>query len=141
MAKMACTCVKAKKTMQGPAPQKMKFGDPAPGGFELTDFQDGSFKIRGKTQAQNVVDIPPDVATLTTSSADTSIVTVDPPVEMSDATHGVKKGDTFVIATVTWNDPAAGIGPFTLEIPAHIVDSPVSGLVAEFGVPTVRTTP
>jgi hypothetical protein len=44
-----------------------------------------------------------------------------------------------VTVTATWNDPAAGIGPFSLTIPATVSTDPtVVGLAVEFDTPTVR---
>lgn len=136
MAKMTCKSVKAKKSSMGSSgTTRLKVGDAPPGGFELTDFQDGSFKIRGVTQAGNAVDLDA-VATLTATSSDPAVLTVDTPAGMDVATHGVKKGTATVTVTATWND--ATTGPFVLEIPCNVVDSPVSGLVAEFGPAVVR---
>jgi hypothetical protein len=129
----------AAKAMLAASPVKAKVGDPVPN-FAIFDNEDGTFSIFGTSPSNPKIDIS-SVATLTTVSSDTTLVTVDPPTGFTDAFHALKAGNPIITATATWNDGSKG--PFSLDLPLVITTDPNSatGLGVTFGTPTVRTTP
>ncbi len=125
----------AAKTLKAP-----KAGGKAAGpmqDFLLVDNEDSSYTVQGVDAAGATVDIST-VATLAATSSDPSVLTVDPPVGMTGAVHGVKPGSVTVTLTATWNDPTAGIGPFNIEWPLTVSAGPATGIVVTPGTPTVR---
>jgi len=114
--------------------KKAALGDAIPD-YVLGVNQDGSFVILGVDDKGNHVDIS-DVATLTASSSDPTIVSVDPPVGMAVACHGLKPGKADLLEVATWND--GSVGPYDITVPAVSKAGPVTGLTVEFGTPTIR---
>lgn len=109
-------------------------------GFDLQDNGDLTFTVFGTDAAGALVDIS-DVATLTATSSDSTVVTVDPPVKMSSAVHAAVPppvvGATASISfTATWND--GSVGPFTIDWPQTIVAGPVTGIAVQPGTPSVH---
>jgi hypothetical protein len=103
--------------------------------YLLQDNNDGSFDVFGLNAAGNRVDIT-GVATLDASSSDDSVVAVSPPTGAHVACQAKKPGSAEIKATATWND--GSVGPFEITVPCDVKSSPVKGLVAEFGDPTIR---
>ncbi len=116
------------------AAKKAKAGDPVPD-YVLQDNQDGSFTINGADAQGATVDISA-VATLAVTSSDDTIVSVDPPAGMNVACHALKPGSASLEVTATWND--GSVGPFTITVPVTSTAGPATGLIVEFGVPTIR---
>lgn len=108
--------------------------------FQLVDNQDDVLTILGVDAAGNTLDIS-QVATITVSSSDTSIITVDPPTGMTCAMHATGKlsvpgTPVNIIVTATWNDGSKG--PFTFTLPVDVVAGPATGVVIQPGTPTVH---
>ncbi len=98
--------------------------------FGLLDNEDGSFSVLGVSGGGNTVDIS-DVATLAVTSADTSIITVDPPTGMTFVAKAVKPAGTAdVEAVATWNDGSKG--PFAETLHGEVKAGPVTGIVVDF---------
>jgi hypothetical protein len=133
MGTLTCTLVKKSKAKRAAGPGVK--ADPQ--NYVLQDNEDGSFTIHGADAAGAVVDIS-GVATLTpVPTSDTpTILTVDPPVGMTDACHGLMPGTATVTVTATWND--GSIGPFTITFTATVNAGPATGLTVDFGTPTIR---
>lgn len=104
--------------------------------YVIQDNGDVTFTVLGVDAAGNQVDIS-GLATITVSSDNTSIVTVDPPVGMTSALHAVGPlGTCNLTAVATFNDGTSPALTFTL--PVTTKTGPVSGVVIEFGTPTVH---
>lgn len=114
---------------------KAKAGDPPPAGFSLNDNQDDTFTISGVTGSGSTVDISA-VATISVTSSDTSVLSVDAPTGMTGTVHGLKAGTATVTIVATWND--GSVGPFTITVDVTVSQSPVTGIVISWGTPTVR---
>ncbi len=120
---------------------KAKVGQ-AVGEFEFLVGEDGSCTVQGVND-QGAVDIT-DVATLTIVSDDPTIVSAGAPNGMTFVESAIAVGSTVVHITATWNDPAAGIGPFTIDDPVKVSvpvpppPGPVVGLLLTHGTPTVH---
>lgn len=134
-AKMKFTYKKAGPGMKAAPAKKMAAGDVLTE-LNISDDGAGTLTVVGTTQAGNPVDIS-DVATITVSSEDTNLLTVDAPVKTS---HGYKvvgpTGTTALDYTATWNDGSKG--PFASKLPATIKADPnnVTGIgVVTFGKP------
>jgi hypothetical protein len=113
-----------------------KAGTPVPN-YVLLDNEDGSFTIQGQYADGTAADISA-VATLTPVpvSDAPAVLTVDPPVGMTDKCHALTAGTANVTAVATWTD--GSVGPFTIVIPCTSGTGPVTGLAVSFGVPTIR---
>jgi hypothetical protein len=105
--------------------------------FSMQDNNDDTYTVQGVDTAGFPVDISA-VATLTPAptSADPTVLTVDPPTAMTFPVHGIKPGESDVTATATWND--GSLGPFTFTLPTTVTAGPAGGIVVTPGVPTVR---
>lgn len=134
---MKCKLVKVGKGMKAAAAPKLKVGAGV-GGFELHVGEDGSCTVLGSRDDGSQVDIS-DVATLTVSSGDTSVVTVSTPSGMTFVETAVALGHSDVAITATWND--GSIGPFSITDPVDVVQpppGPVTGLVIVHQPPVVH---
>jgi hypothetical protein len=129
-------CIKASSvTRKSAAPAGAAKPKAAPGVFVLLDNEDDTFTVMGVDAGGNQVDIST-VATLTVSSDAPTILTVSPPVGMTSAVQAVgPTGAANVICVATWND--ASIGPFTLNQPITVSGTAATGLVVNFGTPTI----
>jgi len=106
------------------------------GEFILVDNEDDTFDVMGADSVGNPVDISA-VATITASSDNTSVLTVDPPTGMSSAMHAVGPlGSANVTVVATWND--GSLGPFTAALPVSVVAGPANSVVIVPGTPTVH---
>ncbi len=113
----------------------------------LNDNQDETFTVLGQDANGSTVDIS-SVATLASSSDNTAVLTVDPPVGMTSTIHGVipspPPADGTVIGTAnlinvaTWND--GSVGPLTQTVPCTVTAKAgtPTGLVVDFGPPVTR---
>ncbi len=109
---------------------KLKAGD-----FLLTDAEDGSYTVTGADAAGASVDISA-VATITADSDNAAVLTADLPTGMTGAVHGLTPGTANLTIVATWGD--GSVGPFTITVPCTVTTGPVTGLVVEFGPPTIR---
>ncbi len=137
MNKIPCKLT-TKHAMRSAGPvTKLKKGDAAPPGTILQDNQDGSFTIFGQTQSGAAVDISA-VATITVTSADPAIASVDSPVGVTDKFHGVKAGTTKFTIVATWTD--GSVGPFTIDAGVTVTTKPdpITGLAVTFDPPVAR---
>jgi hypothetical protein len=104
--------------------------------FNLVDNGDDTCTVLGVDKAGNPAPIDT-LATITVTSDNTAILTVDPPVGVTFAMHAVGPlGSANVTAVATWND--GSVGPFTFTLPVTIVAGAVSGVVIQPGTPTVH---
>ncbi len=72
-----------------------------------------------------------DVATLAVTSANPSIITVQPPVGMTFVANAVGPAGTGDVEAVsTWNDGSKG--PFANTLHGEVKAGPVTGTVVEF---------
>src|SRR5437016_255731 len=102
--------------------------------FNLQDNGDDTLSVFGVDAAGNQVDIS-SVATLSISSDNTALLTVDAPVGMTSAMHAVgPTGMCNLNATATWND--GSIGPFSFTLPINITSGPAGSIVITPGTPT-----
>ena len=106
--------------------------------FVFVDNQDDTCSVIGQDAGGNPVDISA-VATLSVSSSDTTIVTVDPPTGMTFAMHAVGKvsvpgSPVQITAKATWND--GSIGPFTFVLPVDVISGGATGIKIVPGTPT-----
>lgn len=106
--------------------------------FGISDNQNNTITVLGIDAAGAQVDIS-DVATLTATVDNASVCSIDVPTGMTVAFSGLAPGVANFTLTATWNDPAAGIGPFTITLPVTCTGSAAVGIVATFGEPTIRT--
>jgi len=132
--------VKMVKKKSGMLSAAVKGAKASPGVFLLQDNGDDTFTVLGADAAGATVDISA-VATLTASSDNPAVVTVDTPTGMTSAIHAATPppavGATANITlTATWKD--GSIGPFVVTWPQQITAGPVSGIVVTPGVPTVH---
>ncbi len=133
MAKCKVTLSKKGSGVKAAAPAKV--GDVADS-FVLLDNQDNTLTVQGVSKAGNPVDISR-VATIAVTSDSPAILTVDAPTGMTVAFHAVGPVGTANLTIVaTWNDPAAGIGPFTIVLPGTVKAGPANSLVIDLGTPT-----
>lgn len=133
---MDCKLTKKTPGARGPAPAKAKAGAPAPVAFNLSDNGDDTLTVLGVDAAGATLDIS-SVATLTISSDNTQLLTVDPPVGMTSAMHAVGPvGSCNLLATATWSD--GSIGPFMFTLPINLVAGGATGILIQPGTPTVR---
>lgn len=135
-AKMTVKLTKGSKSMKASPPHK---GGPLVS-FNLQDNGDLTFTVFGVDAAGAQVDIS-SVATLTATSDNTAIVTVDPPTGMSSAIHApvpapAVGATTTIHLTATWNDNS--VGPFTIDWPQTITAGPVTGIVVSPGTPSIH---
>jgi len=106
--------------------------------FNLQDNGDDTCTVLGVDKAGNPVDIS-QVATIASTSSDTSILTVDPPQGVTFAMHATGKLSTpgtpvQVTVTATWKD--GSVGPFTFTLPVDVVAGPAAGVEIQPGTPT-----
>lgn len=136
---MKCTCTLVKKSaLKKPLMAAKKAG--AVVNFQFVDNEDSTCTVNGVDAAGNTVDIDT-VATITVSSGDTTVITVDSPVGMTFAMRAVGKLSTVgtpvqVSVTATWTDAAAG--PVSFSLPVDVVAGKASGVVIVPGTPTVH---
>lgn len=118
--------------------KRLKAGDPVVD-FQINDNQDDTCTVYGTNSAGDRLDIS-SVATLSVSSSDTSIISVDPPSGNVFTMHALKQstpGTPVVIhVTATWND--GSVGPFTFDLPCDVQAGGATGLLVVPGTPTVR---
>jgi hypothetical protein len=126
-----------------------KPGEKASGaGLVIVSADDDTVTVMGTTASGALAPIDA-VATLTPvpTSSDTTVITVDPPVAMTDKMHGVPAvppvlptaNRTATISyTATWNDPAAGIGPFGFDLPCTVTGDAITGVIVVPGQPVPR---
>ncbi len=116
--------------------KKMKAGDPSPTTFNLVDDgTGGAFHVEGVDAAGSPTDISA-VASITSITSDNpAAATADPPSGVKGVLHGVPPagGKANISVVVTWNDPAAGIGPFTGTAVATVTAGPTTGVVVVLG--------
>lgn len=103
--------------------------------YALQDNQDGSVTVWGVDSAGAQVDIS-GVATLTAESDNVAVLTVDAPVGMTVAYHGVAPGEAKVTLVATWTD--GSVGPFTIIDPCVVSGSAAVGITVTHGTPTIR---
>jgi hypothetical protein len=135
---MAKMTVKKKSSLKGAPPAKAGPGKPAgaPGDFILIDNEDDTCTVQGADAAGNPVDIS-GVATITATSDNPAILTVDPPQGMTFAMHAAGPlGGATVSVVATWND--GSVGPFTASLPVDVQAGGATGLRIVPGIPTVR---
>ncbi len=116
------------------AGKKAVKGDPIVG-FQILDTQDDLITINGTNAAGDVLDIS-GVATLTASSSDPTLASVDTPSGMTVTMHALKVGSVTLTFVATWND--GSVGPFTVDFPISITTGGPTGLIVTPGTPTVR---
>ncbi|HEV3236794.1 MAG TPA: hypothetical protein VGZ25_07375 [Gemmataceae bacterium] len=118
---MKCQCSIQKTGGKKFAAPKAKAGDLPPNpAIVLLDNEDQTFTVAGVDAAGKPLDISA-LATMTDSSADPTILTVDAPVGMASAVHTPvppKDGSTSIAIVVTAND--ASFGPFNLSLAATV---------------------
>lgn len=131
---MTVSCVKAPKGQPKKATVAPKAAGPLVA-FVIQDNQDATFTVFGTDAAGAQVDIS-SVATLTVSSDNTSVLTVDPPVGMGSTVHGVAPGSANLTITATWTD--GSVGPFTITQPVTCTGGTATGITVVFGTPTIR---
>ncbi len=133
---MTATCKLVKKSAQkmkaGPAKGPLKAGE-----LTLLDNENASATIQGADAGGNPVDIST-VATLTATSSNAAVFSVDAPAGMTVQGHGLTPGTATVTFVATWNDPAAGIGPFTVESVVTCTAGGPTGITVTWGDPVVR---
>ena len=132
---MKCSVTLSKKGKGVQAAPKAKAGDVGPA-IVLLDNQDNTFTVLGTTKGGNQVDISA-LATFNPApvSDNTGVLTVDPPVGMTDAFHAVGPvGSANIDFTIVFND--GSIGPFPITLPATVSAGPVSGVTVTLGTPT-----
>lgn len=131
-----------KKTMKG-TPHKI--GAAPITQFGLMDNGDCTFTVFGLDAAGNQIDIST-VATMSCSSDNTAVVTVDTPTGMGSAMHtptnpAPQIGQTANISVVvTWSDPTTAPpgSPFNFTLPVTIQPGAVSGITIVPGTPTTH---
>jgi hypothetical protein len=123
---MKCKIKVVKKSDLPKGFRASKSAKPLDGEFILLDNQDGSFAVHGIDKAGIPVDIS-DVATLTASSDNTSVLTADPPVGMTDVMHAVAPGSANVAVQAIWND--GSVGPFDATLAVPVSQSATGGIV------------
>jgi len=129
------TCKVVKKSaMRGAAPKAAGVGA-EPENFQILDTENSKLTYQGVDVHGHAVDISA-VATLTVSSSDEALATVDTPVGMEVTAKFLAPGQVSIIAVATWNDGSRG--PFTITTPVTISGSAAVGLTVTFGTPTVR---
>lgn len=108
--------------------------------FQLQDDGSNKFTVLGVDAVGNTLDVS-GIATLTATSDNPAVVTVDTPVGMESTVHAATGpapaiGATAnIILVATWND--ASIGPFTVTWPMSITPGKVSGITVVPGPPTI----
>ncbi len=117
---------------------KAKLGD-TDTNFTIFDSEDGHYTVHGHTASGKDADISA-VATLTATSDNPAIFTASAPVGMAGDVKAVAAGTANLVLVATWNDPSAGIGPFTITVPGVVnpTPDPVTGLGVLFGTPTIK---
>jgi hypothetical protein len=118
-------------------------GAAAPVSLVLIDNENDSCDVMGTDAAGNLVDIS-SVATLVPvpTSDNTAIITVSPPNAMNFMISAVGPvGSANVVATATWTNAAANIGPFSFSLPVSVVAGGPTGITIVPGVPTVIPPP
>ncbi len=101
----------------------------------IADNQDNTATVMGVDAAGAPVDIS-SVATLTATSDNPLVLTVDAPTGSTFAFHGLAPGTCNINITATWND--GSIGPFNLVLPATVTSGPATGIQVDLGTPTSR---
>lgn len=131
MAKITLVKKSAQRKAAGRAAKGLAIVD-----FQLQDNGDDTFTVLGVDAGGNTADIS-SIATLTATSDNPSVLTVDTPVGMTSAMHAVGPlGSANITAVATWND--GSIGPFTVTLPVTVIAGPVTGVVIVPGTPTVH---
>lgn len=126
------TLVKRSQAKMAGRPHQV--GAPAPGEYALQVDEDGSVTVFGRNAAKETVDIS-GVATLTATSDDPSILSVDAPNGMSCAYHAQGVGKTDVVLTAAAND---GSFSFTISDPCDVDKNALRGATINHGTPTIR---
>lgn len=116
------------------SPKKLKAGAGL-SDFQIQDNQDDTFTVGGVDAGGAPVDIS-GVATLTATSGDPSVMTVDPPAGMVATAHALKPGTVTLTFIATWTD--GSVGPFTIDQPVSVTGSAATGLTVTPGTPTIR---
>ncbi len=113
----------------------------------INDNQDDSFTVHGVDANGSVLDISA-LATITASSDNTALMTVDAPVGVTSTVHGVVPspapadgtvlGVANLVIVATWND--GSVGPFNISVPVTLTysASAPTGIVVDFGTPVIR---
>lgn len=121
---------------------------PVPGSFILFDNQDDSCNVYGVTATGQQVDIS-SVASLTVTTSDPTVVSVDAPQGMKFAMHavlvppqplpaqGTVLGNVTITATATWTDGSQG--PFTFSLPVTLEAAAPGAAVSIIIVPGTPT--
>src|SRR5205085_6146744 len=103
----------------------------------LIDNEDDTATVSGADASGFPVPID-NVATLAVTSDTPTVVSVDQPNGMTFQMHALAPGSANLTVTATWNDPAAGIGPFTATLPVNVTTGPANRLVITPGTPVPR---
>jgi hypothetical protein len=109
--------------------------------FQLPNDVDQPFTVAGTDAAGNPVPFDPAVVTMTSSSDNPAVATIDPPSGVTDTIHAATPppavGATATITiTITWNDSSNG--PYTITWPMTIVAGKVTGITVQPGTPSVH---
>lgn len=117
------------------------------GSLNLNDNQDDTFTVEGVDEHGSALDIS-GVASITNSSDNTALMTVDAPIGVTSKVHGILPtpppadgaplGTANLVVVATWND--GSFGPFTITVPVsftHKAGSP-TGIQVDFGTPTIQ---
>jgi hypothetical protein len=100
--------------------------------FRILDNEDGSFTLEGVDPSGHFVDITK-VGSITVTSENNAVATVDPPKDMTFFVHGVSDGLVNIVIALTWN----GVPPhLAFVLPLSITMTPTPPVVA--GAPTVK---
>ena len=117
------------------APKPHKLGVPLLN-FSLADNGDDTCTVLGDDKAGNQTDISA-LATITVTSDNPSVLTVDPPIGVTFAMHAVGPiGAANVTVVATWND--GSIGPFTFTLPVTTILGATNAIEIVPGVPTAH---
>jgi hypothetical protein len=108
--------------------------------FQFVDNGDSTCTVNGVDGAGNPVDIST-VATITASSSDTTLVTVDAPSGMTFGMHAVgplsTPGTPVAIAVVaTWTDGSKG--PFSFTLNVDVIAGGPTGIIVVPGTVTTH---
>lgn len=122
---------KCKMVPKGQTAAKAQSGAKAEGDlFSINDLGSGKLSVTGH-DANGVggIDLS-GIATLTATSSDPSVLTVDAPVGMTAQCKAVKAGRVTISLVATWND--GSIGPFAIDVTAEVVARTAAGLDVVF---------
>ncbi len=126
------SCKLLKKSQGG---MKAARGQAKAGDFSLLDNEDDTGTVNGVNAAGNPVDIS-NVATITVTSDNPAVLSVDPPQGTTFKVHGATPGTCNLSIVATWNDGT--VGPFTITEPMTVSAGGPTGVKVDWGTPTVR---